>query len=121
MARRLLVVEDDEDIREVVVEDLVERGYAVQGLANGSLALDALRSCDDASGDLTVVLDLMMPVMDGWEFLREVRSQTELRGLRVIVTTGSEDTGTLPSDVHVLRKPYKIVDLIRAIEQAGTI
>ena len=119
MARRLLVVEDDEDIREVVVEDLAERGYFVEGLANGSLALDALRRSRGATIDgTTIVLDLMMPVMDGWEFLREVRGDAALRDVRVIVTTGSEDTGTLPSDIHILRKPYRILELVRAIEQS---
>lgn len=120
MARRLLLVEDDDDIREVVVEDLGERGYLVHGTPNGSVALQALRAYDaDARGLVTVVLDLMMPVMDGWEFLRELRGDAELRHLRVVVTTGSEDVGGLPKDVHVLRKPYTMNDLVRAIERTA--
>jgi CheY-like chemotaxis protein len=117
MARRLLVVEDDEDIREVLVEDLVERGYTVQGMANGSLALAAIRMCDGEAQDLTIVLDLMMPVMDGWELLRTIRSDAGLSAMQVIVTTGAEDTGGLPPGVPILRKPYRIADLIRAIER----
>ncbi len=119
MGQRLLFVEDDDDIREVVAEDLEERGYHVRAMANGSVALDALRSSDGDARGVTVVLDLMMPVMDGWEFLRHVRGDEDLRDLRVVVTTGAEDVGALPADVPVLRKPYTMSELVRAIERTG--
>ena len=75
--RRLLVVEDDVDIREVLAEDLEYRGYTVDTAENGVDALAALRR--NGSPHELVVLDLMMPVMDGWELLREMRADERLR------------------------------------------
>jgi CheY-like chemotaxis protein len=115
-----MFVEDDDDIREVVLEDLEERGYLVQGMTNGSAALEALRQRGRTGSDVTLVLDLMMPEMDGWELLRELRNDIELGKVHVVVTTGVEDAGTLPSNVQVLRKPYTIGELVRAIERSST-
>lgn len=71
---RILVVDDDAHIRELVGHFLRLEGFAVLEAANG---LDALRMLDDAKADL-VVLDIMMPVMDGWELCRELRERADL-------------------------------------------
>ena len=64
----ILVVEDDPDIRESVVGILEAEGYAVRGAEHGAMALQCLRA---NSPPCLIVLDLMMPVMDGWTFCME--------------------------------------------------
>ena len=64
-ARSVLVVEDDIDIREALTGLLSEEGYAVSACANGLEALKHLRAGRHAD---VILLDLMMPVMDGWQF-----------------------------------------------------
>lgn len=63
---RVLVVEDDQLLRDLIAETLGDEGYAVEEAANGEEALAQVRQ---RAPDL-VVLDLMMPVMDGWSFAR---------------------------------------------------
>ena len=63
----ILVVEDDRVVREVVSDALVDAGYAVASAADGADALDQLH---DHPAD-AILLDLMMPVMDGWTFRAE--------------------------------------------------
>src|SRR5712675_834532 len=63
----IVVVDDDDDIREAVREVLHEEGYRTVGAANGVEALQLLRSSPELPQ--LILLDLMMPVMDGWEFL----------------------------------------------------
>jgi CheY-like chemotaxis protein len=68
--KRILVVDDDPDIRETITELLQEEGYVVTAAAHGGEALSALRA-DPTVG--LILLDLMMPIMDGWQFRNEQR------------------------------------------------
>lgn len=106
-AHRILVVDDDPDIRSLLVSVLIDDGYDAAAAANGREALALLETWD---ADL-VVLDLMMPVMDGWTFatrLREIRSvpilvlsaATDL--LRHAKTIGAADFVTKPFDLDTL-------------------
>ncbi|MDQ3548812.1 MAG: response regulator [Chloroflexota bacterium] len=63
----ILIVEDDPAIRHVLHEALLDEGYDVAEATNGQEALDALAACHP-DGPAAIVLDLMMPVMDGWHF-----------------------------------------------------
>src|SRR5438132_14133766 len=65
--KAVLVVDDDDDIRSAVQEVLEGEGYPTVGAANGKEALDVLRT--SATPPALVLLDLMMPEMDGWELL----------------------------------------------------
>jgi CheY-like chemotaxis protein len=114
-ACKLLVVEDDADIRDVLTEELKYRGYAVDTAENGAEALRVLRK-NGGPHDL-VLVDLMMPVMDGWELLHEMRGDERLQSVPVIVTTGAADPGGLPADVKVFRKPYSVDALVSEIDQ----
>jgi CheY-like chemotaxis protein len=77
----VLVVEDDDDVREVVEELLTDGGYAAAGMPNGQAALDWLLS---SRGLPTIILlDLMMPEMDGWEFLTRLDDEPRLRRIPV--------------------------------------
>jgi len=77
----ILVVDDDDDIRDAVQDVLESEGYKTLGACNGQEALDLLRTERDRPS--LVLLDLMMPEMDGWEFLSKVDAEPALRGMPV--------------------------------------
>src|SRR4051812_1894363 len=79
---RVLVVEDDTDIRETVAELLIEEGYEVRTAISGEDALEYLR--DGGLPDL-VLLDLMMPIMDGWTFYDHLQKEGRWMGLPIVV------------------------------------
>src|SRR5262245_62580032 len=86
-ARGLLVVEDDAGVREVVLEILREAGYRAVAVGDGRRALDFLRE-HELPG--LVLLDMVMPGMDGWEFLAEQRRDPRLAEVPVVAMTGLE-------------------------------
>ncbi|HEY0708362.1 MAG TPA: response regulator, partial [Polyangia bacterium] len=85
--KRVLVVEDDEEIREHLEELLEEEGFAVATASDGYQALTWLRDHPEQAG--VVLLDLMMPVMDGFEFLRRKDKEPSLASVPVIVITAA--------------------------------
>jgi CheY-like chemotaxis protein len=111
----VLLAEDDQDIRDVVQEVLEERGYDVIPARTGRQALDFL-TIDEARPDV-VILDLMMPIMTGWQVLEEIRQRPDLLKIPVIVLTAvSQD---MPTGVTaVLRKPFNIDDLLTLLAQS---
>ena len=111
---KILVVDDDPDIRQTLTEILVDEGYAALTAGDGVEALSLLRS--DRPPAL-VVLDLTMPVMDGFEFLAEQRRDAAVAGIPVVVITAgvkrrSEDLGV----AAVLAKPFSVAELLSNIE-----
>jgi CheY-like chemotaxis protein len=109
---RILVAEDDPDTRAAVCSILAEHGFDVIEAENGKQALEAMRS---SLRPHLVVLDLMMPVMDGVEFLARQRADEELAGTPVIVltATGMPDVSRLGAPV--LAKPVRIQELLSAV------
>ena len=87
MAREVLVVEDEPDIRRLVVLHLERDGFRCQTAANG---LDALREAKADVPDL-VVLDLMLPGIDGLEVCRRLRSDASTAGVPIIMLTAKSD------------------------------
>jgi CheY-like chemotaxis protein len=85
---RVLVVEDDEALREIAERSLTGAGYGVQTACNGLQALEVMQS---EVPDL-IVLDLMMPEMDGFQFLHELRQRPQFDEIPVDVTTAKELT-----------------------------
>jgi CheY-like chemotaxis protein len=85
--RRVLLVEDHADLRRSLTDLLQEIGYQVTPAAHGQEALELLES-----GPLPhlIVLDLVMPVMDGWEFRRRQRQDPALAAVPVVVISGGE-------------------------------
>ena len=83
---RVLVVEDDEPTRELLVRALSRDGWAVDEARNGREALE----CVARSTPALILLDLLMPVMDGFEFLHALHERAEWRALPVVVTTAKE-------------------------------
>lgn len=114
---RLLVVEDDALIREFLLSTLRERGYTVDEANNG---VEALVRLSEHRPDV-VILDLMLPVVDGWTFVERVRRQPGGAEIPIIVVSAVESlfdaTATLPVRA-VLSKPFDIDVLLAHIERA---
>lgn len=83
----VLVVDDDPNIRRMIVAALKRDGYSFLEAPNGRDALDLMRS----ERPDVVVLDLMMPVLSGWDVLRERMSDAELRRIPVIIVSANRD------------------------------
>jgi len=112
----ILIVEDHELARKALVELLSTTGYDVVEAANGREALATL--VKGARPDV-ILLDLVMPVMDGWEFMKRQRDDWQLCTIPTIVTTGvpSHDPRCLEMPiVRFLPKPYSSEQLMAAIE-----
>jgi CheY-like chemotaxis protein len=111
----VLVVDDDADIRELLDELLSSEGFEVLAAANGRVGLGLLERWHPA----VVVLDLMMPVMSGWEFRNEQKLRVDVAGIPVIVITATT-TPDVDAD-RILQKPFDIDTLLATVhELAGS-
>jgi CheY-like chemotaxis protein len=99
----VMVVDDDPDLRDAMGAILESAGYRIISAENGSDALLALRSGGQPSA---IVLDLMMPVMNGWQFLDERRHRRDVACIPVIVVSASEPE-ELPEVAAFLSKPFE--------------
>ncbi len=115
MAKRVLVVDDHPLLREVQVLLLREAGYAATALSGAREALDRLA---DLRPDL-IVLDLSMPDMNGYQFLRRLRADDAWSEVRVIVATGltTEEMEPIVYDCDVLAKPFTDVALLSSVRR----
>jgi CheY-like chemotaxis protein len=108
----ILVVEDDQDIREMLHELLTDEGYTVFTANNGKEGLLKLqlmrRPC-------LILLDLMMPVMNGWEFLDAKGSNDIIASIPVIVTSAIADRNQALQVTEVVKKPIDLDALLRTI------
>jgi CheY-like chemotaxis protein len=116
--RLILVVEDDAATREVVRDVLDGEGYCVVTAANGYEALAELRA--RSSRPSVILLDLKMPIMDGWAFRGEQLKDRSLRAIPVVVL--SADAAARAKAVWLraagyLRKPLRLDDLLRTVER----
>lgn len=112
----VLIVDDDDDIRETLVEILSRYGYQARGAENGSTALDLLH--DGGLIPKLILLDLMMPVMDGFVFREKQLDDPKLRAIPVIVMTAFRDAMARAADlepVAVLTKPLELAQLLRHV------
>jgi CheY-like chemotaxis protein len=98
----ILVVEDQDDAREALTEFLEVNGYAVVGAANGLAALDEIKT----KKPKLILLDLMMPVMDGYTFLDLASQRHLLEDVAVVVTT-ADQSGKTPDVAAFVDKPIR--------------
>jgi CheY-like chemotaxis protein len=103
-----LIIEDDPEIRDVLTEILRDEGYAVAWAANGLEALQRLRG---GAPPRLILLDLMMPVMDGWEFCAELRKDAALRQIPVVVLSGAGSMDRRAGDLGAVGYFSKPMDL----------
>lgn len=109
----ILLVDDDEDLRELNGSALRRAGYVVREAENGAKALAVLESMD--SEPCVLVLDLMMPVMGGEELLKLLHDTGRLATLPVIVLSATGRQADVPEANEFVRKPADIQTLISLI------
>lgn len=110
---RILVVEDEETLADAIQDVLQDAGFEVQVARNG---LDALRKMEAGAPDV-LLLDLMLPLLDGRGLLTRMRDQVHLRELPVVVMTSASRKALADHQVRsFLPKPVTAVGLIKAVK-----
>jgi CheY-like chemotaxis protein len=115
---KVMVVEDDEDIRESLVDVLVDHGYGSSSAVHGLDALRKLAGPEALPG--LILLDLMMPVMDGQTFREQQLARPELRDIPVVVISAFPDHDRMVAKLKpaaFLPKPIDLTELLRVIEK----
>ena len=115
-AECVLIVEDDTDLRETLADLLQAEGYRTAEAANGREALTRLRQ---AGLPCLILLDLMMPVMNGWEFREALRQDAALASIPVAILTGvrnSTDQAAALDAVGYFQKPLDFDALLATVE-----
>ena len=110
----LLLVEDDRDVREAIAEVLEQEGYAVMQARSG---VEAIRMLSDAPAmPAAILLDLMMPVMDGWEFMARWQKNRAWSAIPIVVisadSNAKERIEALQATAAYMRKPIDIDQLL---------
>lgn len=106
----ILVVEDDPNVRDLYATLLRDEGYRVETAIDGQDGLHQL-----AHSPSLIVLDLMMPIMDGREFLRRLRSIESHRATPVLVVSAVQEGATIHGAQAVMRKPFAMDELLGRI------
>jgi CheY-like chemotaxis protein len=121
--KSVLLVDDEFALTDTLKEFLEDEGYSVECAANGQEALEAMeRKVPDL-----VVSDMMMPLMDGYALLREMRSRSNLKSIPVLLTSSVSRQTVLSRHALLdfsgfLQKPFKLnsfLDLVRKLTTAG--
>lgn len=113
MPKVVFLVEDDADTREDLAFLLADRGYAVETASDGAEALGKLAQHPPPSA---IVLDLMMPVMDGWELRAKLRKDPRLSAVPVILVSGVADLEGQARSLDAVGYLTKPVDLPRLFD-----
>src|SRR5262249_54415917 len=122
-AARVLVVEDEPDVAEMIRYNLGKEGYEVRLAANGT---DALRQIKDARPEV-ILLDIMVPQPDGWEICRRLKHDQDTQAIPIIMVTGRVEEGDkvlgfeLGADDYVTKpfSPDELVARVRAVFRRG--
>jgi CheY-like chemotaxis protein len=113
MATGVLIVEDEEELREILKDSLVLAGLDVAVAADGRAALDVLAT---RSGIGIILLDLLMPGMNGWEFFEAMRKVPAYDAIHVVVTSSAPSRA--PAGVtRVIRKPLQLKPLLAMLHE----
>lgn len=112
--RRVLIIEDEPDIREDIADILTEEGFNVATAENGDVGLKLLRN----GMFCVVLLDLMMPVLDGWAFRAEQVKDSAIAKVPVVVVSGDGHVEQKVSSLKAsgyLKKPFAVDDLVEIV------
>jgi CheY-like chemotaxis protein len=115
--KAVLVVEDDFETREMMALALEKEGYSVSTVANGQEALDHLRK---SPLPCLILLDLMMPVMDGWEFREKQAQSPALALIPVVIISGAGNIREKAQTLGVadyLEKPIELDCLLNIVQR----
>ena len=116
-SRDVLLVEDDDDFREGLADILRSEGYVVRCAANGLEALRILEAGETAPK--VILLDLVMPVMNGWDFRKRMLAEAHLAHIPVILLSAADHVRGAAEGMNaagVLNKPVPLGELLRMIE-----
>lgn len=120
LLRTILIAEDDAVTREGLATILLREGYGVVVAAHGQEALDYLQSQPAPS---LILLDMLMPVLDGWLFMKQLRQTPGCADIPVVVVTGmtvaSPEWTKALGAVALIRKPVNVLVLLDTIRQHG--
>jgi CheY-like chemotaxis protein len=114
MSVHVLVVDDDDDVREILQLALEAEGFEVVTAADGRQALQCLERLPPPR---VMVLDLLMPVLNGWQTIEALRAQGRLRDVPIIICTSAPDKA--PPGFPVLAKPVELNQLVQALERTS--
>jgi CheY-like chemotaxis protein len=115
----ILVVDDDPAIRDVMCDILEMSDYAVRTASNGVEALDEVHR----RPPMLVLLDLMMPVMDGWEFLRNCRRASDCASVPVAIMSAARDAASIADELGAqafLPKPFELDDVLTVVNRLAS-
>lgn len=110
----ILVVEDDDDIRNAIVDLLETEGYTTEAAVNGKDALDKL---NEIPKPCLVLLDMMMPIMNGRQFLDAIMKDTTLAPIPVLIVSAVADKANTEGSVGFLKKPIDIDVVLKVVSQ----
>src|ERR1700690_1314554 len=111
----VLVIDDHAEIRSSLREVLTDEGYEVACVGNGREALDHLKAASPRP--CVILLDLMMPVMDGWQFRKEQKLGPEVADIPLVVITATGKRPVLVDASELVMKPLDLNRLFEAIER----
>jgi CheY-like chemotaxis protein len=114
----VMIVEDDRDVRDTIVEVLQDHGYRTLSGHNGAHGLEILHAATERP--CVILLDIMMPVMDGRQFRASQREDSELAGIPVILLTAHGDVRRATDELGVdatLTKPVRLDTLLATVER----
>ncbi|HWE30205.1 MAG TPA: response regulator [Polyangia bacterium] len=109
----VMVVEDDHDIRVGVRSLLEDEGFRVLTVTNGRSALDVLERASELPS--LIILDLMLPVMDGWHFAEQVRARPRLAGIPIVIMSAYDDPPPPAGVVGFIKKPLNPDTLLHLV------
>ncbi len=117
--RGILIIEDDPDVRNTLQEILEHQGFEVFAAANGEEGLARLQ---EGQSPCLILLDLMMPIMNGWEFLSTLKSQHQhyLTSVPIVIVSAIGDLSSVQNEYNcsAMSKPVDLSGLIKIAEQA---
>lgn len=112
--KTILIVEDDDDIRNVMVDLLESEGYITKAATNGKEALDLLEAMGKPC---LVLLDMMMPIMNGRQFLDTLMTDTLLAPIPVLIVSAVADKTNTEGSIGFLKKPIDIDVVLNVVSQ----
>jgi CheY-like chemotaxis protein len=117
----VMLVEDEDDAREILATALEDAGYQILRANNGAVALTLLQSNENRCD--IIVLDLMMPIMSGWDFRRKQREDRRFSHIPVLLMSAGAHIDTVAGELGAagfVSKPVEIPDLLKSIRKYTT-
>jgi len=112
---RVLIIDDDEAVCEVLRDVLTDEGYAVATVPHGAAALELVKHHHPA----VIILDLRMPIMDGWSFAEQYRRQAKPAASLILVSAMKdiEESARRIGAATFIQKPFELTDVVSKIER----